>query len=156
MGEEEKYLVDVLKKAIHSVYAEERFLLKYQDDNRQGMEQSFVFRVGIHLHEILKGTVYEALDLDSEYRKSQANLKVTINNQNGIRPDLIIHKRDTQEFNKMAVEFKGWWDTNIQDDLNKLIELTSHLDKYKYLIGVFVCIGKNSPDFKLFQNGIEI
>ena len=56
----------------------------------------------------------------------------------------------------MAVEFKGWWDKDIEDDIRELEDLTSPSDKYKYLIGVFVCIEKETPTYKLFQGGNEI
>lgn len=153
MGEEEMHLIGLLEEAVHRVYAEDRPLLQFEDGNRKGLEQAFVFRVGIYLHELLKGTAYEALDLDSEYNKNHGDTKLTDRFPDGIRPDLIVHQRDTHEQNKMAVEFKGWWNNDIENDWQKLEDLTSPHGVFHYLEGVSVIIGKSRPEYNYFSNG---
>jgi len=154
MGEE-KYLVRLLDKAIKKVYEEKPFLLKYSEDKRRGLEQAFVFRVGIYLNKIIKKSKYKNLDLDSEYNKKCGNIKVSGHFPNGFRPDLIIHKRDSNRENKLVVEFKGWWNSNIKKDVKKLMDLTSSNEDYRYLIGVFVRIKEDKPIYRYFINGVE-
>ncbi|HHU46611.1 MAG TPA: hypothetical protein GXZ40_01790 [Bacteroidales bacterium] len=155
MSEEQAYLDELLQNAVNAVYEEDRCLLHFSKGCKVGLEQAFVFRTGIHLSNLLQGTCYETLDLDSEYNKNHGNAKKSRRFPNGLRPDLIIHRRDSNEENKLVVEFKGWWNNDINTDLKKLEDLTSPKEKYKYLIGVFVKIGKTKPTYRYFINGKE-
>jgi len=156
MNEEQAYLVEVLQNAINAVYQEERFLLRFAQGDREGLEQAFVFRTGVHLSNQLTGTAYELLDLDSEYNKNHGNAKTSRRFPNGLRPDLIIHRRDSNEENKLVAEFKGWWNNDIATDMQKLEDLTDPNDNYHYLIGVFVQIGRTEAAFRYFINGVEL
>lgn len=155
MNEDQTYLVEVLRNAINAVYQEERFLLRFAQGDREGLEQPFVFRTGIHLSNFLNGTHYAALDLDSEYNKNHGNAKTSRRFPNGLRPDLIIHRRDSNEENTLVAEFKGWWNNDIASDISKLEDLTDPNDNYHYLIGVFVQIGRTEATFRYFINGVE-
>ncbi len=156
MNEEQRNLVALLENAINAVYLEERFLLSFAQGDREGLEQAFVFRTGVHLSKLLVETPYETLDLDSEYNKNHGSAKTSRRFQKGLRPDLIIHKRDSNRENKLVAEFKGWWSKDIEKDIKKLEDLTDPKDNYSYLIGVFVHIGSAKPDFRFFSNGVEI
>ncbi len=155
MNEEQAYLIEVLRNAINAVYQEERFLLRFAQGDREGLEQAFVFRTGVHLSNLLNETPYAALDLDSEYNKNHGKAKTSRRFPNGLRPDLIIHRRDSNEENKLVAEFKGWWNNDIASDIQKLEDLTDPNDNYHYLIGVFVRIGRTEATFRYFINGIE-
>jgi hypothetical protein len=155
MNEEQINLVRFLQNAINSVYQEDRFLLRFAEGDRAGLEQAFVFRIGIHLSNMLNGTPYAALDLDSEYNKNHGKAKTSRRFPNGLRPDLIIHRRDSNEENILVAEFKGWWNNDIADDIRKLEDLTDPIDNYRYLLGVFVQIGRNEAVFRYFINGAE-
>ena len=156
MNKEQTYLVSILRDAINLVYQEERFLLRFAEGDREGLEQAFVFRTGIHLSNLLNGTVYAALDLDSEYNKNHGNAKISRRFPYGLRPDLIIHRRDSNEENKLVAEFKGWWNNDIDNDIQKLEDLTDPNDNYNYLIGVFIQIGRTESNFRYFINGSEV
>lgn len=156
MNEEQTYLVNILQNAINLVYQEERFLLRFAQGDRKGLEQAFVFRTGIHLSILLNGTAYAALDLDSEYNKNHGNAKTSRRFPKGLRPDLIIHRRDSNEENKLIAEFKGWWNNKIDSDIKKLEDLTDPNDNYHYIIGIFVQIGRTEANCRYFINGIEV
>lgn len=155
MNEEQKYLVDILQNAVNLVYQEERFLLRFAQGDREGLEQAFVFRTGVHLSNLLNNTPYATSDLDSEYNKNHGNAKTSRRFQNGLRPDLIIHRRDSNEENKLVAEFKGWWNNDIDSDIWKLEDLTDPNDNYHYLIGVFVQIDRTEANYRYFINGQE-
>ena len=155
MNEEQMFLVTILQNAINLVYHEERFLLHFTEGDREGLEQAFVFRTGIHLSGLLNGTEYAALDLDSEYNKNHGNSKTSRRFPNGLRPDLIIHRRDSNDENKLVAEFKGWWNSDINTDIQKLEDLTDPNDNYHYLIGVFIQIGRTEANYRCFINGNE-
>lgn len=155
MDKEQNFLVRLLKQAVSNVYNEERFILRFAQGDREGLEQAFVFRVGVHLSYLLRDTPYEILDLDSEYNKNHGDAKTSRRFPNGLRPDLIIHMRDSNIHNKLVVEFKGWWNNDIQRDIEKLEDLTDAGDNYHYLIGVFVRINNQAPQYRYFINGTE-
>ena len=155
MSNEQTFLATLLQNAINAVYLEERFLLSFSKGAREGLEQAFVFRTGIHLSNLLNGTSYAVLDLDSEYNKNHGNAKTSRRFPNGLRPDLIIHRRDSNEENKLVVEFKGYWNNDIDTDIQKLEDLTDPTDNYQYLIGVLVQIGRSEATFRYFINGSE-
>jgi len=156
MNEEQTHLVDILKSAIDAVYHEERFLLRFAKEDIEGLEQAFVFRTGIHLSNKLIGTLYSEFDLDSEYNKNYGNTKKTTRFPDGLRPDLILHKRSSNQDNKLVAEFKGYWKRSIWRDIRKLEDLTDPNEKFQYLIGVFVHIGRTEGTFRYFINGNEI
>lgn len=153
MNQEQHYLTDLLHTAVDFVYQEERFLLRFADGDREGLEQAFVFRTGIYLSRLIANTEYDILDLDSEYNKNHGGAKTSSRFPNGMRPDLILHRRDSNEQNKLVVEFKGFWNNNSANDFLKLEDLTSPNENYKYLLGIYVEIGRQQPDYKYFING---
>lgn len=155
MNEEQKNLVHYLQNAVNNVYNEERFLLNLSEKRIKGLEQAFVFRVGVHLVNQLNRTSYERMDLDSEYNKNHGGIKSSERFSNGLRPDLIIHRRGSNKENKLVVEFKGYWSKNIKNDIKKLEDLTNPKDSYRYLLGVLVTIGKEKATFRYFINGNE-
>lgn len=155
MNEEQLRLVNLLQTAIQEVYQEQRFLLRYSEGDRTGLEQAFVFRTGIYLSRLLLGTTFSDLDLDSEYNKNHGNAKTSRRFPLGLRPDILIHRRVSNDENKLVVEFKGYWDRNLINDINKLEDLTDPNDNYRYLIGVLVIIGREIPQYRYFINGQE-
>lgn len=155
-NEEEKYLIDCLQEAVNLVYAEERMLLSYLGDEMKGLEQAFVFRTGIYLQKILSNSIYSNFDLDSEYNKALGVKKTTDRFPKGIRPDLLLHKRQSHDSNLLAVEFKGNWKTKVHRDFEKLVELTSPNGPFRYQLGVFVLIGLQKPEYNFFKNGMEV
>ena len=115
-----------------------------------------MFGTGVHLSNLLNNTQYATLDLYSEYNKNHGNVKTSRRFPKGLRPDLIIHKRDSNEENKLVAEFKGWWNNDINDDIQKLEDLTDPNDYYHYLIGVFIQIDRTNANCRYFVNGRQI
>lgn len=156
MDDDQRELLRLLKEAVNRVYAEDRFLLTCDEGNRKGLEQAFVFRTGIYLHALLAGTKFSVLDLDSEYNKNGNQAKITPRFPNGIRPDLLLHERLLNTSNKLAIEFKGWWNGGSKRDKEKLEDLTNPEYPYRYSLGVFVELGKQAVTYRLFMNGREV
>ena len=151
-NEEIKKLKKILESAVSAAYSEP--YLVYRDDgkDKKGYEQTFAFRVGIYMHELLKNTEYASLNLDCEYNKHW-NYTKKINGE-GIRPDMLIHSRGNDDKNILAVEFAGWWqkDEKIEDDKAKLEDLTKSNGEYRYRLGALVKIGKNEPTYVYFKD----
>ena len=138
-------LKKILGTAIGKMYAEETPLPK-----KEGMEQAIVFRVAVYMNELLKSSAFKELHLDCEYNKCMDDPKTTPNFKEGLRPDLLIHKRGDHSGNKLAVEFKGWWQKDFDRDKRKLKDLVNREYDYKYVLGAFVLIGKDKPEIEYF------
>ncbi len=121
-------------------------------EDRKGNEQTIAFRVGIHLHELLKRSDYSCLNLDCEYNKHGDNPKSV--NDKAIRPDLLIHSRGNDDKNILVVEFAGWWksEEDLEKDKAKLEALTKPDGEYRYRLGVLVKIEKENPSYTYYPN----
>lgn len=82
----------------------------------------------------------------------------------GMEPDLIIHKRGSNEMNKVVIEFKKQnQKRKRKDDMGKLTYFTCN-EKYKehpgndynYQCGYFIDLGKDSCEIISFENGEEV
>jgi len=132
----------------------------YQDDKllvyRSGMEQAVMFRFALYLNEIIKDINWFKkynLTLDLEYNKNLVDLKRLPNLNKGVRPDLIIHRRQSNDYNKLIIEFKGWWSKVSNDkDIIKLKQFTCQEGEYKYDLGLFVDLQIDFILIKSFTN----
>jgi hypothetical protein len=146
-------LKKLLEDSINDVYAEERFILKFEMQDINGLEQAFGFRLGVHLSERIKFTDYKTMDLDAEYNKNLGLSKMLEEFENGIRPDLLLHQRGNHKHNFLAIELKGYWNKVINKDERKLIGLTSSAGDYNYLLGALILIGKTSAKINYYVDG---
>jgi hypothetical protein len=157
MNDEQKELFRLLQQSINKAYNENRPLFKVDDGiYRTGLEQSFVFRIGIYLQELLRKSEFKNLDLDLEYNKNMNRPKSTSSKKDGTRPDLILHERFSNDNNRLIVEFKGSWQNEEDDDIKKLKDFTANNQKYKYSFGVFVKLNMTDAVYKCFSNGTEL
>lgn len=156
--EEIRQLRHLLHSAVEAAYGEPELLIKSDGEPREGNEQTVAFRVGVHLHELLKETPYARFHLDCEYNKHGDNPKERPNGLR-MRPDLLIHSRGNDEYNILAVEFAGWWKLRdrpqaVEEDRPKLKELTNQNYDYKYQLGALVLLMEGGkPEYEFFRHG---
>lgn len=116
----------------------------YQNDGeliqRGGMEQAVSFRFGMHLlGQCQQIDWLRHMHFDMEYNKNGLYPKRTPRRPNGVRPDLIIHTRNSNENNLLIIEIKGWWNPEPRDnDRIKLEDFVHQEGEYKYGCGVFL------------------
>lgn len=113
--------------------------------------------------DILKPNDRKALDI-AKNRMISIGIEPNDSNNYKLRPDIIIHKRNTNEFNLVVIELKK--DTNSQKskdfDLLKLEHMTIDYsgNHYNYRLGVSIIIEtkENTGKFqiKYFQSGVCI
>lgn len=130
-----KALID---RAFKRLYADDINLIQ-----RQVHERAVVFRFGIYFYELLRDSSFKDLDLDVEYNRNFNNPKLLDDRPFGVFPDLILHKRESNENNALVLEFKGWWANNNRGaDPIKILAFTSQNDRnpYKYGLGGVVLL----------------
>lgn len=149
MYEEAEKLLILLKDAIDIVYKEHSEIFE-----KKGVERSIVALIYAEMYQMLPKSDYSNLDLNLEYNKDGYDIKTAQGFPKGMCPDMILHRMDSQDNNKMVVEFKGRWNRkNRERDLKKLAILTKKMGKYKYSLGVFVLLGKKKAERTIIING---
>lgn len=68
--------------------------------------------------------------------------------QKGVYPDIIIHKRNSNDFNLLVIEFKTYWNDNIEDDVKKINQLIDPSGVYRYKYGMSVIIKEDHAQIK--------
>ena len=63
------------------------------------------------------------LSLDCEYNRNGWLNKVLPSFPRGVIPDVIIHKRGSNDKNVLAMEFKTYWNDKQENDEDKIIKL---------------------------------
>jgi hypothetical protein len=130
----------------------------YQNDieliQRGGMEQAVSFHFGLYLHEQCQQIEWlRHSHFDMEYNKNGIIPKRTPRRPNGVRPDLIIHTRNSNNANILIVEIKGWWNEETRDiDRIKIEDFVHQEGEYKYGYGVFLDLGKTECNPEFFKD----
>lgn len=148
MNKEAEKLLILLKNAIDIVYKKHRKIFE-----KKGVERSIVALIYAEMYQMLPESDYSNLDLNLEYNKEGDDKKTAQGFPDGMCPDMILHRMNSQDNNKMVVEFKGWWNNNCERDLKKLSALTTKFDRYNYLLGVFVSLGKKEANYTMIIDG---
>ena len=142
-------LTEIIQISLDNLYQNDIELIQ-----RGGMEQAVSFRFGSYLLGQCQQIEWlRHSDFDMEYNKNGLNPKRTPRRPNGVRPDLIIHTRNSNETNILIVEIKGWWNTEPRENDRIKIEDFVHQDgEYKYGYGVFLDLGKTECNPEYYKN----
>lgn len=121
-------LKSIVSEALDTLYEKDADLIQ-----RQVHERSIVFRFGLYFNDFLKKSeAYSGYDLDFDYNRNMDDAKRTQRHPQGIYPDLILHKWGSNDHNVLALEFKTSWNRNNVKYINKLEELTSPEQQYRF------------------------
>ncbi len=99
---------------------------------------------------------FKDYDVDCEYDRHIDDEKRVAGRESDIRPDIVIHRRGTDEQNLACIEIKKEQNTQSRNaDFEKLRALTR---EYGYQLGMFIEFGRNrgEVDRKYFENGEEV
>lgn len=157
-------LISLINSSLEELYKKDHYLIDNSPmdwDDKDGKhyvgERAIVFRFAHYLlSNIEKMGVDPDLSLDCEYNRNGCMNKALPSFPQGVIPDVIIHKRGSNDKNVLVMEFKTYWNKNQEHDENKIRELTDQQGKYKYAYGMTVLIGSDKPIVKLFEDGTEI
>lgn len=156
-------LLELINKTLDVLYDKEAYI--FQNDTS---EKNMVFHFSRYFIDMLKDINYNDLSVDCEYNKnalSEHKYKEIIYNydkkSHKIYPDLILHKRGSNDSNILAIEFKKHTNHSrkaIEKDSLKLKALTSEQGEFKYKIGLFITLGKTRERVKIkkYINGKEV
>lgn len=155
-----RLLIQLLKQSVEECYSKDFTLIE------RSMEQACVARIFYYMQEIINTSVryarFKDYNLDCEYNKNGEEIKDTPRCKNGTRPDIILHKRGSNDKNLLVVEFKSHASRNrnyqnygVSKDIIKLEDFTSDY-VYNYQLGVWVKLLKTGVNYLYFQYGHKI
>ncbi len=149
-------LISIINKTLDKLYDNEKFL--FENDSS---ERNLVFHFSRYFINEIEGTELVKYDVDCEYNRNVLNekrFKEIIYNYDGkkhkIYPDFILHKRGSNGYNKLAIEFKkysNFREDSEEKDLLKLRALTDQSinSEFRYELGLFIVFGKERNDVEV-------
>lgn len=147
-------IIKCLKKAGEELYLLDKILIC--DNNFLDIhahERSICFKFGIYLNKYIdSNNLLKKYDLDAEYNRDIKGVKRLANRPNGCYPDLILHKRGSNENNILIIECKGWWanEIDIEKDKEKVIAFLNS-DRYRYTLGLLIVFNKQNIVFNWIE-----
>ena len=149
-------LKSLLNESVIKCYTRDRILIE------KGLEQSSVARIFYYMQNAIDNDkrfqIFRKHNLDCEYYKNIDDKKITPTKPYGSKPDLILHKRGSNDYNILVCEFKCTDDNNsdYESDYNKLKDFTSSICPYHYKLGIFIRLKAKEFSFAYFKEGKEI
>lgn len=132
-------LETLMEKAFDMLYETDAYLFF-----RSVHENAIVFRFGHYLQDLMDQTgEFNDFNLDFEYNRNGYDPKrIPMRSRNGARPDLIIHKRGSNDCNLMVLEFKPHQNGITATDKRKIKEFVDPKGVYKYFGGKSIVFGQ--------------
>lgn len=137
-----------IKSALTILYSHDAYLIENKVN-----ERTIVNRFSIYFQKELNERGFSEFNMDVEYNRDHSDIKRTVNFPRGTYPDVIVHRRGSNELNLCIIEFKTWWRGNIERDISKLIDYTSQDGKYKYGLGFSITLNRDIPFIQTVVNG---
>lgn len=138
---------DAVQEALAKLYEKDSYLIVNHPCGNSidfhVSERGIVFRFGIYLQELIAKTPFSSLNLDVEYNRNMYEKKMLPSFANGTFPDLIIHKRGSNDHNILILEFKTWWNHDTTDDEKKIAQFMDVNGSYQYKIGASILLNQN-------------
>jgi len=150
-----KYCKKIIKKTIKHFIEEDSYLL---ENNLK--EECINHRFASQLEKILTNNVYykecgikQKYNVDIEYNKfvdlqNEISIDKEVENSKNeyIRPDILVHKRGSKDYNLIAIELKKGYST--PDDRSKVKDLVD-LNEFNYDFGVVLSYLPNKSHMKV-------
>jgi hypothetical protein len=143
------WLEPIIHEALQKLYKNDSYLIQHFNQNGRDAhvgERAIAFRFGIYLREIATSDDrLKNYDIDSEYNRCMDDPKYRTDTNSPSSPDLIIHRRGTNDDNLAIIEIKPYWSikSKIDDDKEKLESFLK--SPYKYTNALLLIIGKDIP-----------
>ena len=133
-----------IKQAASDLYSKDSYLIECQ-----ACERSIMYKFAHYLDNLIsKDPAFSGYNLDCEYNRDILDVKCIGYCLNRVYPDIIIHKRGTNNDNLLVIECKTWWNSNIDDDIKKINAFLSPNEQYNYQFGLCLIFAENKENIK--------
>lgn len=143
--DEKSLLKEGIEQALDKLYSRDSLIIHRNKNNHTG-ERSIVFRFGMYFDEYCRQRMLN-YNVDEEYNRNIDDVKMLSNNL--VIPDLIVHKRHSNEDNLLVLEFKTWWNKDQRADKNKIKGFINPNGMYHYKYGAVILIGKTREECEI-------
>ena len=106
----------ILNAALDELYEKDQKLIfneqfKGNRTHCHSSERSIVHKYAIYFEKLIINELSNNCEycVDVEYNQNIDRLKILTSRPNGAYPDMILHKRGTNDHNILVAEFKTWW-----------------------------------------------
>ena len=133
-GLTENDIEQILLAAIRELYKRDRGLIEHGVH-----EVAITHRLAIYIEDALRKSGDSESHVDIEYNKNMRKQKELVLGEGGKRPDIIIHKRQSNKHNQLIVELKK--NKSIEegdDDDRKLKGATEPTHTFQFTLGVYL------------------
>lgn len=147
----------LVNAALGKFYKNDRDLIDMENNREMVSERCMVFHIGGYMKNKMNTlTKFQWADLDCEYNRNMGEPKTIYTNDSEYNfvPDLIIHRRKSNNNNLLVIEFKkeNAKERDKEYDKEKLIALTGE-EVFKYNFGLYVELGRYKVQVSVYQNG---
>lgn len=126
-------LKELVYESLQELYANDRELI-----TRKVYETATAHRLGVYMEQFWLSNGYDKRHVDIEYDKNMGNGKRLVPGEGGKRPDIIIHRRQSNDQNTLIVEMKKKKLSPIRDDENKLKGATDPRHGFHFQLGLYL------------------
>ena len=136
-----KYLIE---QSLDCLYANDKDLLV-----RKVAERDITHRFAHYFENNIAGTIVAEYNVDCEYNRDGYGIKQV--NGNYVYPDFILHKRGCNDNNILIIEFKTWWNSENNADIDKIKWMMNPQLRYGYKFGCSIVLNKKSADIQWIE-----
>ena len=155
---------NLVQHSLEDFYTQDSILFDCSAENEAVSERCMMFRIGWYMLTRMKTLEkFHWADLDCEYNRHFEDIKSMhvfglygySQESKGIIPDLLIHKRMSDENNLLVIEFKKGTPSSERrnNDYRKLTYFTDTSKEYSYDVGLYIELHKNEAIVKVYQDG---
>ena len=149
-----KRIDTIINTALDMLYNNDKHLIDnepFYDCKMDGLhyvgERSIVFRFAHYLQSLMDADEeLQEYVLDCEYNRNGVNAKRLPSFPHGVYPDIIIHKRGSNDFNLLVIEVKTYWNANTDQDVQKLWEFVDRNGEYRFQYALSLVIGRTRAE----------
>ena len=143
-GELKNVLKYLIEQSLDCLYANDKDLLE-----RKVAERDITHRFAHYFENNIAGTIVAEYNVDCEYNRDGYGIKQV--NGNYVYPDFILHKRGCNDNNILIIEFKTWWNSENNADIDKIKWMMNPQLRYGYKFGCSIVLNKKSADIQWIE-----
>lgn len=156
-------LKDLIVDSLKEFYDKDSLLLEYKSEDAAVCERSMVFHIGSYIKGKLSNTPFASLNVDVEYNRNFNHPKGMYSEiyekHKNTYPDLIIHKRRSNNDNTLVIEFKKHGNsekTGRMEDREKLEFFTNPNEVYRFKYGFWIVLHRKKAIVHVYSEGKEL
>lgn len=139
-----KTLETLIEQSLNSLYTNDKDLLERRVSERD-LSNRFAHYFEIYMQE----TDLATYNVDVEYNRDGHGIK-QVNGQM-VYPDFILHKRGSNDFNILIIEFKTWWNPQNDEDIEKIKWMMDPSLRYGYQFGCSIILNEDKADIQWIE-----